>query len=110
MRQQLEFVKKNNTTALSRLQDLSVVTESQAKSIRQSLDNLGMKDLYINDLRRSIAFKDSLNKALVFNIKSALDDINDKDIDVKVEKDVVYINIADKLLDNFVESQIRDMI
>ena len=98
LKSQLDFVKQNNTTALSRLQDLSVITESQANSIKKSLDNLGMKDLYINDLRRSIAFKDSLNKALIFNIKSALDDINDKDINVKIEKDVVYIDIADKKL------------
>ena len=90
LKSQLDFVKQNNTTALSRLQDLSVITESQANSIKKSLDNLGMKDLYINDLRRSIAFKDSLNKALIFNIKSALDDI--------IEKDVVYIDIADKML------------
>lgn len=98
LRSQLEYVKKNNTTALSRLRDLSAITESQANSIKKSLDNLGMKDIYINDLRRSIAYKDSLNRALVLNIKSALDDINDKDINVVVEKDVIYINIADKML------------
>ena len=62
LKSQLDFVKQNNTTALSRLQDLSVITESQANSIKKSLDNLGMKDLYINDLRRSIAFKDSLGQ------------------------------------------------
>ena len=54
--------------------------------------------MYINNLRSSLAHKDSLNLALIMNLKSALTDINDKDIDIKVEKGVVYINISDKLL------------
>jgi chemotaxis protein MotB len=42
--------------------------------------------------------KDSLNMALVMNLKSALTDINDSDIEIKVEKSAVYISISDKLL------------
>jgi chemotaxis protein MotB len=36
--------------------------------------------------------------ALVMNLKGALKDVNDKDIDVKVEKGVVFISISDKML------------
>ena len=98
LEEQLNYLKKNNNVTLSRLKDLSVITQSQAESINKSLENIGYKDLYINDLKRSIAYKDSLNNALVMNLKSALLDINDKDINIKVEKDVVYVDISDKLL------------
>ncbi len=100
LKRQIDFLKENSNIALDRLKDLSVITATQSESIKQSLDNLGIKDLYINDLKRSMAFKDSLNNILVNNLKSALSDINDQDINIKVEKDVVYIDISDKLLFN----------
>ena len=95
---QLDYLKQNNNTVLNQLKDLSVVTGSQAESIRKSLDNIGMKDVYIQDLRGSIARKDSLNMALVMNLKGAIGNLDDKDINIKVDKGVVYVDISDKLL------------
>jgi len=83
---------------LKQLEDMSVISTSQAQSIRQSLQNLGAKDAYIHDLRSAMAHKDSLNMALVSNLKGAIGDLNDKDINIKVDKGVVYIDISDKLL------------
>lgn len=98
LNKQIDFLKENSSTVLNQLKDLSVVTSSQAESIKKSLDNIGAKDNYIRTLQSSIAQKDSLNLALVMNLKGALADVNDKDIEVKVEKGVVYISISDKLL------------
>lgn len=95
---QLEYLKQNNNTVLNQLKDLSVVTGSQAESIRKSLENIGAKDIYIKDLQGSIARKDSLNMALVMNLKGAIGNLDDKDINIKVEKGVVYVDISDKLL------------
>ncbi len=100
LQKQISYLKENNTTVLNNLQSLSVVTSAQAESIKKSLDNIGEKDMYIKDLRSSIAQKDSLNMALVMNLKSALNDINDKDVNIKVEKGVVYVDISDKMLFN----------
>jgi chemotaxis protein MotB len=36
--------------------------------------------------------------ALVMNLKGAIGDLDDKDINIKVDKGVVYIDISDKLL------------
>ncbi|WP_202406025.1 hypothetical protein [Hufsiella ginkgonis] len=36
--------------------------------------------------------------ALVMNLKGAIGNLNDKDINIKVNKGVVYIDISDKLL------------
>jgi chemotaxis protein MotB len=98
MNKQMDFLKENNTTVLKHLQDLSVISSSQAESIRKSLDNLGVKDAYIMDLQAAMARKDSLNMALVMNLKGAIGNMNDKDINIKVDKGVVYIDISDKML------------
>lgn len=98
LNKQIEFLKENNTQALKQLQDLSVISSAQAESIKKSLDNIGAKDIYIQDLQASMARKDSLNMALVMNLKGAIGNLDDKDINIKVDKGVVYIDISDKLL------------
>lgn len=95
---QIDFLKDNNNTVLKQLSDLSVISSSQAESIKKSLENIGAKDLYIQDLQSAIARKDSLNMALVMNLKGALGDLNDSDIEIKVDKSAVYVSISDKLL------------
>ena len=98
LNKQIDFLKNNNTTVLKQLQDLSVVSSSQAESIKKSLENIGAKDAYIQDLQASLARKDSLNLALVMNLKGAVGNMEDQDINIKVDKGVVYIDISDKLL------------
>jgi chemotaxis protein MotB len=44
---QVEFLKKNNTQALKQLEDMSVITSTQAESIKKSMENIGAKDSYI---------------------------------------------------------------
>jgi chemotaxis protein MotB len=98
LKSQIDYLKQNNNTVLNQLKDLSVVTGSQAESIKKSLENIGSKDIYIKDLQGSIARKDSLNMALVMNLKGAIGNLDDKDINIKVDKGVVYVDISDKLL------------
>lgn len=98
LKKQAEFLKENSNQALKQLENLSVISSSQAESIKKSMENLGMKDLYIQDLQTQMARKDSLNMALVMNIKGAIGNLDDKDINVKVDKGVVFIDISDKLL------------
>ena len=92
------YLKENSTQALKQLQDMSVISSTQAESIRKSMDNMGAKDAYIQTLQQALAHKDSLNMALVMNLKGAVGNIDDKDINIKVDKGVVYIDISDKLL------------
>jgi chemotaxis protein MotB len=95
---QLALQKSNNNVFVSQLKDLSVITNSQAESIKKSLDNLSSKDNYIQGLQSAMARKDSLNMNLVMNLKGAIGNLDDKDINIKVDKGVVYIDISDKLL------------
>jgi chemotaxis protein MotB len=98
LNKQVGFLKENNTQALKQLQDLSVISASQAESIKKSLDNIGAKDAYIQDLQAAMARKDSLNMQLVMNLKGAIGNLDDQDINIKVDKGVVYIDISDKML------------
>jgi len=91
-------LKSRSNALLNQLSDLSVITKAQAESIKKSMDNISSKDAYIKDLQVSMARKDSLNLALVMNLKGALKDINDTDIEIKVEGSAVFISISDKLL------------
>src|ERR1044072_8278338 len=95
---QIGLLKENNTQALKQLEDLSVISSSQAESIKKSMENIGAKDVYIQSLQEQMARKDSLNMALVMNLKGAVGNLDDKDINIKVDKGVVYIDISDKLL------------
>lgn len=98
LNEQLRTQKSSNDQMLNQLKDLSVISSSQAESIKKSLENIGAKDAYIKDLQTAMARKDSLNMALVMNLKGAIGNLDDKDINIKVDKGVVYIDISDKLL------------
>jgi chemotaxis protein MotB len=98
LNQQVDFLKKNNSQVLNQLENMSVISGSQAESIRKSMENIGMKDAYIQNLQSSLAKKDSLNMALVLNLKGVIGNLDDKDINIKVDKGVVYIDISDKML------------
>ncbi len=93
-----EFLQNNTQQMLGRLQDLSVMSDKQAEAVRQSLTNLAEKDIYIKDLQSAMARKDSLNLALVMNLKGSLGNVADDDLNIQVEKGVIYISISDKLL------------
>ncbi len=93
-----ESLMSSNTQALKQLENLSVISSSQAESIKKSLDNISSKDNYIQGLQSALNRKDSLNMVLVTNLKGAIGNMDDQDINIKVDKGVVYIDISDKLL------------
>ena len=53
----MELLKDNNNAALNQLRDLSVISNSQAESIKKSLENIGAKDAYIKDLQSEMSRK-----------------------------------------------------
>jgi chemotaxis protein MotB len=95
---EITHLKATGNALLNQLSELSVITKAQSESIRKSLENISSKDAYIKDLQVAMARKDSLNLALVMNLKGALKDINDEDVEIKVEGSAVFISISDKML------------
>jgi len=60
---------------------------------------LQQKDRYIHLLQAAKSKADSINLALAINLKSVLQEgIDDKDVEIKVDKTVVFINLSDKML------------
>lgn len=77
--------------------NLQVLTAKGASSIEKTLESIQEKELKINRLQDALTKKDSVTLALVTSLKREVG-INDPDIEVNVEKGVVFISIADKLL------------
>jgi chemotaxis protein MotB len=98
LQEQLDYMKETNTTLLARLADLSVVSKSSAESIKKSLEAIEGQSKQIKDLTSSIQKRDSLNLALVMNLKRSLSDVNDSDVNIEVKKGVVYVSLSDKML------------
>ena len=79
---------KDNVTHLS---------SQGAANLEKSLESLKEKDLKISRLQDALTKKDSVTLALVTSLKREVG-INDPDIEINVEKGVVFISIADKML------------
>ena len=96
----LTATKENNTQLRKQLQDLSTLSSAQAESIKKSLDNIGAKDMYIQDLQSAIAHRDSVNLVVLLDLKATLGGFGDQDVSIKVEKGIVYVDLSDKILFN----------
>ncbi|UUC44840.1 OmpA/MotB family protein [Flavobacterium cerinum] len=94
---QLDFLKKNNSDLINNMGNLTTLSSKGAENLEKSLESLKEKDLKITRLQDALTKKDSVTLALVTSLKSSVG-INDPDIQVNVEKGVVFISIADKLL------------
>ncbi|MCC6459213.1 MAG: OmpA family protein [Saprospiraceae bacterium] len=83
----------------SQVGNLTVLSQSANDNIKETLAQLERKDKYIHLLQAAKTKADSINLALSVNLKTVLKEgIDDKDVDVKVDKTVVFINLSDKML------------
>ena len=95
---QVSFLKKANVELIDNVGNLTTLTTKGAETIEKSLESIKEKDTRIKSLSEALNKKDSVTVALVQSIKGVLGDLNDDDIQVNVEKGVVYVSISDKLL------------
>lgn len=98
---QISDLKADKAQSVKQVENLTVLTQSASDNIKTVVAQLSEKDKYINGIRSAMTKKDSINLAVAFHLKKELDaGIQDQDIQIDVEKTVVYISIADKLLFN----------
>ena len=97
MKEQLTDLRKANQDLIDTKGDLTTLTKKGADNLEKSLESLKEKDLKITRLQDALNKKDSVTLAIVTSLKKAVG-INDPDIEINVEKGVVFISIADKLL------------
>jgi len=99
LEQQVIDLKNDKAKTLEYVDNLTVLSKSASDNIKETLAQMGKKDEYIQYIQKAVTKKDSINLALGYKLKSVLaDGFTDEDIEVNVEKTVVYISIADKLL------------
>lgn len=94
---QVDYLKKNNNDLINNMGNMTTLTTKGAQNIEKALESLKEKDLKISRLQDALTKKDSVTLALVTSLKKEVG-ISDPDIQVNVEKGVVFISIADKLL------------
>ncbi len=96
---QIKDLKADKAQSLKQVENLTVLTQSASDNIKEVVAQLSEKDKYINGIISAMTKKDSINLAIAFHLKKVLGaGIQDQDIQIDVEKTVVYISIADKLL------------
>ena len=93
----LADMKARNSELIESTKDLTVLTTKGAENLEKSLESLKEKDLKISRLQDALTKKDSVTLALVTSLKKEVG-LNDEDIEINVEKSVVFISLSDKLL------------
>ena len=92
-------LQKDKRKTLEFVDNLTVLTKGANDNIKETLIQLSKKDQYIKYIQRAMSKKDSLNLAISYLLTKELKEgLADEDIEINVEKTVVFISISDKLL------------
>jgi chemotaxis protein MotB len=100
LKSQVASLNSTNKDLIRQIGDFTDLTRQGANNLEKSLESLKEKDLTIRKLQDAVTRRDSVNLALVQSLKGAIGNLDDEDIEISVEKGVVYVNISDKLLFN----------
>lgn len=98
LKSQVASLNATNGDLIKQIGGFTELSQKGAENLEKSLESLKEKDLTINRLRDAITRRDSVNLALVQSLKGVLGNLEDSDIEINVEKGVVYVSISDKLL------------
>jgi len=90
-------LKKDKQDLIESSKDLTMLTQKGATNLEKSLESLQERDLKINRLQDALNKKDSVSLAIVSSLKKEVG-LDDKDIEINVEKGVVFISLSDKML------------
>jgi len=93
----VEGLKEHNQTLINSSKEMTILTTKGAENIEKALESIKEKDLKISRMQDALTKKDSVTLAVVTSLKSAVG-LNDPDIEINVEKGVVFISISDKML------------
>jgi chemotaxis protein MotB len=99
LRDQVADIRAQRDKQVTQVGDMAVLSQSASDNIKETLNQLQQKDNYIHMLHAAKSKADSINLALAINLKGVLQEgIEDKDVEIKVDKTVVFINLSDKML------------
>lgn len=87
-----------NQVLMDNMGNLSALGKKGAENLEKSLESLREKDMRIRSLQEAMNLKDSISFAVVKSLKGSLDNMDDEDVEVNVDKGVIFISISDKML------------
>ena len=96
--EQNRFLTVNNQDLINNIGNLTTLSKKGADNLERSLESMKEKDIRIQRMQDAVTKKDSVTLALVTSLKGVLGNMSDDDIEINVEKGVVYVSISDKLL------------
>ena len=96
--EQNQFLKANNQDLINNIGNLTTLSQKGAENLEMSLESMKEKDVKIQRMQDAVTKRDSVTLALVTSLKGVLGNLSDEDIEINVEKGVVYVSISDKLL------------
>jgi len=97
LQNRLDDLKASNQQLIESSKDLTMLTTKGADNLERSLESLKERDLKITRLQDALTKKDSVTLALVTSLKKEVG-MDDQDIQINVEKGVVFISLSDKVL------------
>ncbi len=100
-KKEIGYLKNTNYKLLNSVGEMATLSKTEAENLERSLESIKEKDLQIRTLNEAINKKDSVTLALVTKLKGAIGNLNDEDIQINVEKGVVYVSISDRMLYDF---------
>lgn len=95
---EIAYLKSTNYQLLNNVSNLATLSQKGAENLERSLESIKEKDSRIKSLSDAMSKKDSVTLALVTSLKGVLGNLDDEDIEINVEKGVVYVSLSDKLL------------
>ena len=98
LRERVDFLQANNQDLINNIGNLTTLSQKGAENLEMSLESMKEKDIRIKTMQDAVTKKDSVTLALVTSLKGVLGNMSDDDIEINVEKGVVYVSISDKLL------------
>lgn len=95
---EVEYLRGMNEKLSKNISDMSSMSTKGAQNLEKSLESLKEKDMQIRSLNEALTRKDSMTIALVTSLKGVLGNINDEDIQINVDKGVVFVSLSDRFL------------
>ncbi|MDX1462613.1 MAG: OmpA family protein, partial [Marinirhabdus sp.] len=97
LKSQVASLNATNGDLIRQIGDFTDLTRKGAANLEKSLESLQEKDLTIRRLQDALTRKDSVTLAIVTSLKKEVG-LDDEDIEINVEKGVVFISLSDKVL------------
>ena len=94
---EIQALRDQNRELINRIGDLTQMSRQEAQNMQFTLQSMRERDIQIKSLRDALTRRDSINFALVNSLKGVIG-LDDEDIEVNVDKGVIFISISDKFL------------